>query len=447
MRKSSGPITPMATAGILIILIAAAWALSREPAPLQVQRLPGGTIELEAVTYGQEHRLVQGSYWQRLLAPLLPPGLQIRLLGTVHAWRGSGPGEMVFWTTWRPPPGYRAHFGTAVVFDEHGCQFGTVHYLEPPEKDGHVTFRVARVTPRRGAWIGLRLRPWRASTGEAPLAEFRAANPAPGPYPTWTPEPLPVTKRAGDLTVTLTRLLTGLKHGGPDVVPDPEWTCANFRIAQHGRPTKEWAPIEIPLSDATGNVNVPESGNQYEHAGELHLAFQDGLCSNESAWKLRVECSRTAGFAPPDQWTVRGVAVPKPGAVAHSTSSATRHGVELRLIGIAGIGASFPDGGPTDWDPPSVHVRARSPLDGKHLMLVRATDDRGREVSTFSSGSTDRDRYSSGLKIPAGASSLDLTFAVHPSRFVEFLARPVPFQSKPLRSGLATALRRVRGSE
>src|SRR5690242_3052271 len=102
-RPGRSPVVPVALTSLVLILAAAVWALVQEPAPLQEQRLPDGSLlRLEAVTTGIRHRFVCGRRWQRLLATLLPERMAGTLRGFVHERRGSGPGEIDFWTVWRP---------------------------------------------------------------------------------------------------------------------------------------------------------------------------------------------------------------------------------------------------------------------------------------------------------------------------------------------------------
>jgi hypothetical protein len=104
------------------LVAAMVWALSREPPLLGECRLPDGTVlRLEAVTVGPQHCLVRGRYWQRLLAPLLPPSLRGRSGATICTYQGAAPGSVVFWTTWETSSRF-TDWERAVAFDEHGSQ-------------------------------------------------------------------------------------------------------------------------------------------------------------------------------------------------------------------------------------------------------------------------------------------------------------------------------------
>jgi hypothetical protein len=164
-----------AAIGLLTILLAAIWALAQEPAPLASCRLPDGSVlRLEAVTVGKQHRFVSGKRWQRMVARLLPAGMTGGLRGLIHERRGSGPGEVVFRTVWRP---VQLSPASGTVMNENSGPFKTEHLREPPGADGQLTCWVARQSPHKGARIALRLRqsPERGPTGTR--AEFRVPNP------------------------------------------------------------------------------------------------------------------------------------------------------------------------------------------------------------------------------------------------------------------------------
>src|SRR6266511_1622223 len=178
------PLVLVGLCAMVGMLGAIVWALLQEPAPLGMLRLADGSVvRLEAVTVGPVHRFVSGPWWKRLLGYTLPPGSHNPIVGTIHTYSGYAPREFVFWTVWRPASSTGFVSLRAVVFDEHGCQLETSQSFEPLDGNEQVVRWIARAAPRRNRWIGLRLVPWSASGGAAPVAEFRMPNPAPGPYP------------------------------------------------------------------------------------------------------------------------------------------------------------------------------------------------------------------------------------------------------------------------
>jgi hypothetical protein len=453
MRAAPRSLVYPSMAAIVAILAGTAWALSREPPPLAVHRLPDGTVlHLEAVTVGPQHRLVRGRYWQRFLAPLLPPAVRGRSGATVCTYLGSSPGAVIFWTTWETSSRF-TDWSRAVAFDEHGSQTevtARAFQESVPPRGEKVRGWVLPAFPRRGARLGLRLY---VHGYHYPVAEFAVPNPVRGPYPAWTPSPLPITRQQDALAFTLTELATGRE--APRRLwawwGDRFWTHAAFRIQENGRPTDRWEPVGITLADATGNVlytrnlQVPVPLGRYRQDGATHLRVLGNLPPDEAAWKLRAEFVPTRGFAPAELWTMHDIAVPKGDGETRSAAMASWYGQQLHLVVRAWV---------RPWFRGKLYLDTQlAPLvDGMRVGLVRATDDRGRACLRLPPGWLDflpspaeaprpqleivspfrsylqAEYWSAGanyeLTPPADAKRLNLTFAVVKSRFVDFLARP-----------------------
>lgn len=150
--------------------------------------------------------------------------------------------------------------------------------------------------PRRSERLELRVYRLDGFRGTSALtAELEVPNPAPRDYPHWRAEPLPSTKRNGDLTVTLRALTTGLEFGErsrPASIPDIAATVACFRVAPWGWHAAEWEPVSVQYSDATGNQLEQQEGRLIRGAGELGFPSFGQLPSDETAWKVRVEFAR-----------------------------------------------------------------------------------------------------------------------------------------------------------
>lgn len=430
------------------VLVAAVGFLGQEPPPLAVARLPNGTeLRLEAVTYGPKHSFVRGRYWQRLLAPILSPEWQRRIGAAVFTYRSPNPPALVFWTSGSGAVALPWAYTPAGAIDEHGCDLTSPIY---PQDLGLGGFeKVLRASPlpaypRRGDRVQLRIY---MEKGERliPIVAFVVPNPDPGPHPTWSAQPLPIVERDGDLAFTLTALEYGAKP--PSALRMARWegvcTRMSFRITEQGQPTQQWEPIAVTVSDATGNTMVPVQKARYQSGGEAHLAFYGNLCPRETAWKLRVEFARTAGFTPADLWTVRRVPVPRRGHVGRPVTVTTPRGLTLTLKLRSG------DQSPELFSLPVEIVTA---VDGVRVALVKATDEQGRGIvpvggrspsflpsqqempgqqvevvspsaSGISAEEVFRGRYYQ-LRLPPRAKRLDLTFAVTKSRFAEFVVQP-----------------------
>ncbi len=121
------------------------------------------------------------------------------------------------------------------------------------------------------------------------------------------------------------------------------------------------------------------------------------------------------------------ILVPEPGEVVPLNQSHEINGVALDVALIAGLDAQLPHpytGYRRDGQM-NFALSVMKEVDDKRLDLVRVRDDRGRNVpfdeSSYYRDDTDR---VFGLRPAPDAHSLSFTLAVHPSRFVEFLAKP-----------------------
>lgn len=421
----------LALTALVLLLGVTAWLLIQEPAPLQEQRLPDGSvIRLEAVSGGREHRYVGGARWKRLVGPRLPARLPDRMGWRVHAYRSRQPDTLVFWTARRVPPATSAGHLRSAIFDEHGCHMEafTVHQGIDLLEGSVIEAYALPAYPLRGPVIGLRIGLPAGGAGITPPAEFRLPNPTPRSYPRWKAEPLPIAHRDGDKAFALTELTAGLDGPGPSLRPAAPgavtWSRASFRVAEAGRPSDGWTVAGLTLSDATGNMVEPDASSQYQHEGQAHFALQGGLCIEEPAWKMRVEFARQKGFQPGELWTVRDVPITRRGTPADPSARFTRHGVTLRLLGITAAGAQPPPDGVIMGDGTTVYVQAPSSIEGLQFTLVRAADDQGRSVAGTRSIVSGSGVHGFGLQAARDARALDLTFALQRSRFAEFVARP-----------------------
>lgn len=449
-------LTLPALAALMLIVTAAVCLLIGQPPALQVSRLPdGSTLRLEAVTMGPQHRVVLGRYWQRLLAGPLSPALGAGWGPTTCAFGPSSPSTAVFWLTRKS--NFPMNRCRAVAFDVSGdeVEVTTGPFRSSLASGEEIWAWTLPAFPRRGPWLGLRIY---FNAWAQPVAQFRVRNPSPGPHPTWKAPVPPVTTTCGSLSFTLDRLDTGqvAPSSAPAPYRDRHWTHAAFRVRERGRPTDRWEPVDITLTDATGNRIVPWEANRQQEQNESHLRFRGNLPTHESAWKLRVEFALVRQLTSDEQWKVDGVSVPKRWGSSQLTVASRNRGLRLR-VNVVRIPYPYGRGN----SPVSLRVDAQAPAlpSGVRLALVRAVDDRGR-VSVIDPGrrlsflSVAHEYESAGLRVtrPGGssmyaplltpmgsyfvrtfadASTLDLTFAVVRSRFVEFLARPVERQTGP----------------
>jgi hypothetical protein len=285
------------------------------------------------------------------------------------------------------------------------------------------------VFPRRQETVRVRVYQHVPDDRWMQVPEFVVPNPTPGPYPTWKPQPLPSTQTIGDLAVTLTRLATDGMPGGP-LSPSPPgentWMRASFHITRQGRPTTAWKPVAVAIADATGNVWKHRNQAGIVPASGTDLRFGGTLSATDAAYKLDVELSQTTGFSTGELWSVRSLPVPKRNQLIDPAATVQRQGAELRLT-LAGPGDPYRLG--RSWRQPfsALKLAVSSPSPGLQVTLLRAIDDRGQRLTVFGGGpaSMGSGEYHYMLaRTPPGAHTMDLLFALHRNRSVQFVVAP-----------------------
>jgi hypothetical protein len=271
--------------------------------------------------------------------------------------------------------------------------------------------------------------------------KFVISNPVRKSFPKWTAESLPDTKTDDDLSVTLTKLVFGADspyNRNQDNPDDPanKGVAATYHVERNGKPVTNWQPVSIETTDATGN-HVNGGPNTQWNGDEGVATYQWGLWSDEPAWKVRAEFSQQSDFAANELWTVQNIPV-QPGRQQdfwnfnnrrNGTNSVFAetdlNGFHLKILPATqftdqNYGNGQMGGG--------LHVQATPSLPaGMRMTLVKLTDDQGQDVQNYNSGSSGNGTsttYGYQLQNIAGVTNLNVTIALHKSRFVEFTAKP-----------------------
>src|SRR6266498_2534238 len=423
MPKSAARKKWMFALGLLILVAAVTaifWPSEKGFIGQPVRYSDGTTLTLKEVTYGTVHRY-RGGFWERIISLLR------RELGSKYASRRdvltTDRPSVTFWFDRRG-----ATSGDLVLCDESG--FGIVGdysmmRLKPPISTMEGWAFAA--WPRRQRTFTVRVYELGKGYGDDTLlGEFTVRNPKPDNYPVWTAPPLPVRATNGDLSVNLFDLTAGVGHGSlkwkPALSPTVSQTRAGFRVERNGRPTKEWGIATVEASDATGNLIRRLGGTSFEPDAEF-AELHPHLWPSESAWKLRVGFSQRSNFVASELWTLRGI--PLTGAVLTNTLL-TQTNLQGALLQYTGQ-----ESGARWGDDQRFNFRVTPGRADYRVTLVRAVDDNGREATVGASfeggiylGSGSKQDWGFGLRLSTNATSLDLTLALHQTRYIEFLARP-----------------------
>jgi hypothetical protein len=295
--------------------------------------------------------------------------------------------------------------------------------------------------PRHSGKIVLRIEHWSNNRGmqqELSKGQFVISNPTRGTFPKWTPDALPDTQSDGDLNVTLTRLIYGVEgfqrgNGVPTKDPMNKAVLAAFRTEQKGVVMTNWQPYRITTSDATGNHIQNNSWSNRRDNDEAVMVYQWGLWPDEPAWKLNVEMTRTSGFNDDEEWTVQNLPLhtgsqmdlynyQRNSRTNGAFAETTLNGVHLKIFPAIqftdlNYGNGQKSGGvrlQVDPDPETLQMR---------MSLASLTDEQGHELQYWGpngGGGT----ASIQIQNLRNAKSLNVTIAIHKSRFVEFMVKP-----------------------
>lgn len=292
--------------------------------------------------------------------------------------------------------------------------------------------------PRWDSKIILRVMSYGQRNQQVSKEQFVVSNPARNnSFAKWTPDTLPDAQSDGDLNVTLTRLVGDQSfnrgNGVPQKDPMNRAVLAAFHTEQKGVVVTNWQPVRITTSDASGN-SIENNGwsNGRDDNGDATMTYQWGLWPDQTPWKLRVEMSRTSGFNDDEVWTVQNVPLQpgswndlwNPSLRGSRTNAAfaetTLNGIHLKLFPAIQItdqnfGNGQRQGG--------VHVTANPDLPQGFRLSVLATDEEGRQLQNWGPNGGGGN-YTAQFPNLRKARTLNITVALHKSRFVEFTVSP-----------------------
>jgi hypothetical protein len=208
-----------------------------------------------------------------------------------------------------------------------------------------------------------------------------------------------------------------------------------FHVERNGKPVTNWQPVSVETTDATGNhVNGGINGNQWQDNDDT-VTYQYGLWPDEPAWKIKFEFSQQSDFAANELWTVPNLPV-QPGRQQDFYNFGGRRGQTNALFAETDLNGfhlklfpakQFTDAGQNDWMQSGLVVQASPDVAAGYRMSVKITDDQNNEIQHNDYGTMRNNNlttYRYRLQDIAGLTNLNVSIALHKSRFVEFTAKP-----------------------
>jgi hypothetical protein len=295
--------------------------------------------------------------------------------------------------------------------------------------------------PRRQGKFMVRVQEQGNGGQEMSDQKFVIRNPARKSFPTWTAETLPDTKEDDDFSATLTKLVAGAAapyQRDQDDADDAanKGVQATFHAERNGNAVTNWEPVSVVTSDATGNhVGGGVEKNDWQD-GDDTVVYQYGLWPDEAAWKLRVEFSQKSNFAESEVWSVQDIPV-QPGRQMDFYNSINRrnntnsafaetdlNGFHLKIF----PAKQFADMPPNSQPQGGLIIQATPPLpSGMRLTIARLTDDQTNDIGFWENSYNPNQNMTMDqcqLRDISGVTNLNITLALHKSRFVEFTVKP-----------------------
>jgi hypothetical protein len=432
-------------AGLLLIGALTAlcvFVFSNKSEPPQSIQLSDGTIwTFLGVTHGTNHSMAWGKPYQRSLYKLLPAKLKGWSKASVYTFTTSNTNEPVFWLH-EAGPVTNAGYPAMRLLDEYGCELDQngwsmgMSYTPPgspyiKESISHYQFGVSYPS---GRIIGFCIYDSDAKTHR--VGRFLI----PGSLQASPPEiqqPLSAPKQDGELTIQLLSLATGLKsvpwqyfmltNGGL-------FSQARFRVTKNGRPDTAWFPANIKAIDRRGQAIRFGTHALAHKDGDAVFNFEGLLDPANGPFHLQVEFMHRSDYSPEELVTLKGVPFPSMGNSIELRQKAEAQGEEIILE--RAIGA-FPEevidtsaqAGTTFFE-----LTMQPPTNAIHVDLIKALDEQGNRLSVNYARVLGKGKYRYGSPPGTKAKSIDLTFAMHKSRFVEFEATPVLFSTNAVQA-------------
>lgn len=257
--------------------------------------------------------------WHRIAKRLLPPRWQSWVPASITTSSSAGLNSLVIWFELLDRKGKASSLSSLPWMHHAAIDVDSFRY---PLEGGSASQTTAdgsrlcsitvRAFPRRQQEFYLEFldnSPVPQRLGAMPLP-----NPFRGPFPAWIPQPLPIKRTNGPLTVTLEALAENL-HGGRS------WVQAKWRTEAGDPRWRDARPSHQIFKDATGN---------------------EGACLSfkEHAWKLEMPFhrQRPESFGPDEKFAVTNLTAPHPGSLQSLDFKAERLGVRFNVLCLAGSG-------------------------------------------------------------------------------------------------------------
>jgi len=241
----------------LVLFIALAVALN--PSSPKATLSDGSVLEVVAVTFGTNHTFSASSRWRGWLRGVTPNRWRKFITPPQPTKTASTPKDCaVIWLRcFDPRTGTFRSLGgwDWRILDQHGCAFPVADWVRSGPTNNALAWVVAETYPRRQPTFEL------SGRLKEEAVSLKIQNPNPVRPVEWRPDPLPASRRIGEVEMSLTKF-DGMFRSNIVLSFRPR-----FEFSQSGQIRSNAYRVDALLMDATGN-----------------RARQ--LCPFEPAWKI-----------------------------------------------------------------------------------------------------------------------------------------------------------------
>lgn len=403
----------------------------------------GREVTVLAVTYGTNHVFIEGPFWLQPARRFISASKALQLGLMMHQRSSAYPSCMV-WTRWRWP-GTNGPPRFASVMDLAGIEaepvFSPVYTPNPRRQSEAVVAWQWQNFPRRQSRNIVRFYDTDARWQPVLQGEMRVRIPS-GSAGRSDAAPPPVRGNNGALDVFLVSIrdrepvpIAEARYGALMSWP---WTKITFVVREGEQPSSSWTVRSLDVLGDSGNhfflQNFADATNAslftlwspflQRSEDRVEVSFQDVLWRDEGGWKVTAEFSQLKDYAPEELVAFTGLTASRTNPPFTTTVQVDTNGVIFQSIDLRGTqqirryvrGAYVPNFDLT--------LGFTSKVERVRVDLARAVDERGRVLRFGDAQQQWKGRYTAALEIPYDSRTVDLTFAVHTSRFIEFHVRP-----------------------
>jgi len=199
------------------------------------------------------------------------------------------------------------------------------------------------------------------------------------------------------------------------------WVAAEFEFRENGKPTTEWTVKHIEAFGATDNYLTGDRLVIELEEGRRVAHFTGAFWKDEPDWKLVAEVSPTRDFPSESLWTIRlptrfllnnMLITNLQAQVRGLLSFQLTVGPDLRGKASPGRRVAF------------LRANYTPAAPDLYVDIASAVDDQRRELRVTRSFLPRKGAFEADIELPTNAQYVDLSFAIHRSRRLEFRVRP-----------------------